>query len=56
MVAETLMVTKFLRERPDDSFTIDAAVGNGAYEMLPIAFGKTSEELIKEVTDSVLRG
>src|SRR5215510_2211522 len=56
MVAETLMVTKFLRERPDDSFTIDAAIDNGAYEMLPIAFGKTSEELIKEVTDSVLRG
>src|SRR5262245_52718325 len=56
MVAETLMVTKFLRERPDDSFTIDAAIGNGAYEMLPVAFGMTSDDLIKEVTDSVLRG
>ena len=56
MVAETLMVTKFLRERPDDSFTIDAAIDNGAYEMLPVAFGKSTDDLIKEVTDSVLRG
>src|SRR5262245_2824424 len=56
MVAETLMVTKFLRERPDDSFTIGAAIDNGAYEMLPVAFGKSTDDLIKEVTDSVLRG
>src|SRR5262245_50236260 len=56
MVSETRMVTKFLRERPDDSFTIDAALENGAYEMLSVAFAKTSEELIQEVTDSVLRG
>ena len=28
------IVTKFLRERPDDSWTIDAALGNGAYDGL----------------------
>ena len=31
---ETRIVTKFLRERPDDSWTIDAALGNGAYDGL----------------------
>ena len=56
MVSETPMVTKFLRERPDDSFTIDAALENGAYEMLAKAFATSTDDLITQVTDSVLRG
>ena len=31
MVTETRIITKFLRDRPDDSYTIDAALANGAY-------------------------
>ena len=37
---ETPVVTKFLRERPDDSWTIDAArAHNHAYETVKQAFG-----------------
>ena len=33
-VTETRIVTKCLRERPDDSWTIDGALANGAYDAL----------------------
>jgi NADH-quinone oxidoreductase subunit F len=56
MVTETRMTTKFLRERPDDSFTIDAALANGAYEMLEPAFAKAPDEIVQMVVDSGLRG
>src|SRR5215831_17419452 len=50
------MTTKFLRERPDDSFTIEAALANGAYQMLEPAFAKTPDEIVQMVVDSGLRG
>jgi NADH-quinone oxidoreductase subunit F len=56
MVQETPVVTKFLRERPDDSWTVDAAVANGAYGTLDAAFAMTPEELITLVQESGLRG
>jgi len=56
MVQETPVVTKFLRERPGDSWTIDAALANGAYGTLDAAFAMTPEELITLVQESGLRG
>jgi NADH-quinone oxidoreductase subunit F len=56
MVTETRMVTKLLREHPDDSFEIAVAQANGAYEMLDVAFGKEPGELVTEITESMLRG
>jgi NADH-quinone oxidoreductase subunit F len=50
------MTTAFLRERPQDSFTIDAAIANGAYDMLRPAFDKAPAELVQLVVDSGLRG
>jgi NADH-quinone oxidoreductase subunit F len=56
VVAETRIITKFLRDRPDDSWTIDAALGNGAYEGLKKALGMTPDDIVAEVTKSGLRG
>jgi NADH-quinone oxidoreductase subunit F len=56
MVQETPVVTKFLREHPDDSWTVDAALANGAYDTLDAAFAMTPEELITLVQESGLRG
>ena len=56
MVQETLVVTKFLREHPDDSWTADAAIANGAYSTLEAAFAMTPEALIALVQESGLRG
>ena len=56
MVQETPVVTKFLREHPDDSWTVDAALANGAYGTLDAAFAMTPEELITLVQESGLRG
>ena len=53
---ETRIITKFLRDRPDDSFTIDAALANGAYEGLKKALTMTPEDIITEVQTSGLRG
>jgi NADH-quinone oxidoreductase subunit F len=53
---ETLVVTKFLRERPDDSWTIEAALANGAYSSLEKAFAMSPEELVTLVQESGLRG
>jgi NADH-quinone oxidoreductase subunit F len=56
VVEETRIITKFLQERPDDSWTIDAALGNGAYDGLRKALGMTPEDIVAEVTTSGLRG
>ena len=56
MVSETRMTTTFLRSRPDDSFTIEAALEHGAYEMLPVAFAKEPGDIVQMVADSGLRG
>jgi NADH-quinone oxidoreductase subunit F len=53
---ETLVVSKFLREHPDDSWTIEAALANGAYGTLDAAFAMTPEELVTLVQESGLRG
>ena len=56
MVKETRIVTKFLRDHPDDSWTIDAALANGTYATLDTLFDKAPEDIVKQVMDSGLRG
>ena len=55
---ETRIVTKFLRDRPDDSWTIDAALANGAYDALRKALTEMTPEHImnEQVKASGLRG
>jgi NADH-quinone oxidoreductase subunit F len=55
---ETRIVTMFLREHPDDSWTIDAAIANGAYDALRKALAEmTPEQIVNEqVKASGLRG
>jgi NADH-quinone oxidoreductase subunit F len=54
---ETLVVTEFLRARPDDSWTMEAArTHNRAYQTLEQAFAMGPEAITAAVTDSVLRG
>jgi NADH-quinone oxidoreductase subunit F len=55
---ETRIVTKFLHEHPDDSWTIDAALANGAYKSLRKALTKMTPEQImnEQVKASGLRG
>ena len=56
-VQETRIVSKFLRERPDDSWTYEAARAyNGAYTRLEKAFAMTPDERVAEVQASGLRG
>src|SRR3979409_2713659 len=56
MVKETRILTKFLHDRPDDSWTIEAALPNGAYDGLRKALGMAPEDIVAEVTTSGLRG
>ena len=56
MVTETRIVTKFLRDHPDDSWTLDAALANGTYSTLDTLFDKAPEDIVKQVMDSGLRG
>jgi NADH-quinone oxidoreductase subunit F len=56
MAEETRVVTKFLREHPADSWTIDAALANGAYSTLDAAFAVSPDELVALVQQSGLRG
>ncbi len=56
MAEETRIVTKFLRDHPDDSWTVDAALANGAYDALRKALAMAPEEIIAEVSASGLRG
>ncbi len=53
---ETRIITKFLRDRPADSFTIEAALENGAYGALETAFAKEPADVVQIVMDSGLRG
>jgi NADH-quinone oxidoreductase subunit F len=54
---ETPMVTKFLRERPDDSWQYEVARAyNGAYTRLERALSMEPEAIVEEVQKSGLRG
>ena len=54
---ETRIITKFLRDRPDDSWTYDAArTHNQAYEALEQALSMEPAKIVEEVTTSGLRG
>jgi NADH-quinone oxidoreductase subunit F len=54
---ETPVVTKFLRARPNDSWTLDAARKyNNAYKTLDKAFKMEPDAIVQTITDSVLRG
>jgi NADH-quinone oxidoreductase subunit F len=56
MAEETRVITKFLHEHPDDSWTIAAALENGAYGTLESVFARTPEQIVEEVQASGLRG
>src|SRR5215211_6681822 len=57
MAKETPVVTRFLRERPDDSWTYESARAyNAAYTRLEKAFAMTPEQIVEDVQKSVLRG
>ena len=53
---ETLIVTKRLRERPDDSWTLAGAQASGAYESLRKALTMEPAAIAEEVKLSQLRG
>lgn len=53
---EVRVVTKRMREHPQDSFTIDRALSTGAYEGLRKALQSTPEEIVEMVKASGLRG
>src|SRR6185295_18540039 len=54
---ETRVITKFLRDRPDDSWQYDIArQHNKAYSALEKALGMEPAQLVDEVTKSGLRG
>lgn len=57
MAEETRLVTKFLRERPDDSWTFEAArTHNAAYSALERALTMEPATIVEEVQTSGLRG
>jgi len=53
---ETRIVTRRLRERPDDSWTIDAFLATGGYDGLRAALGMKPAAIQEEVKASGLRG
>jgi NADH-quinone oxidoreductase subunit F len=54
---ETRIITKRLHERPDDSWTIDAALETGCYEVLRDVLQRAAtEDIQQQVTVSGLRG
>ncbi len=56
-ITETRIVTKRLRDRPDDSWTIEGALASGAYDVLRTALTMTPEAIQDEqVKASGLRG
>ncbi|MBV8950197.1 MAG: NADH-quinone oxidoreductase subunit NuoF [Actinobacteria bacterium] len=56
-VGETRIITRRLHERPDDSWTMDAALAGGAYDGLRRALTMTGEQIGQEqVKASGLRG
>lgn len=57
MATETRLVTKFLRERPEDSWTFEAArTHNAAYSALEQALTMEPAKIVEEVKTSGLRG
>jgi NADH-quinone oxidoreductase subunit F len=57
MVQETRVVTRFLHERPEDSWLFDVARShNRAYSRVETALSMTPEGIVEEVTKSGLRG
>ena len=56
LVEQRRIVTTRLHERPDDSWTIDAALANGTYGTLDTLFDRAPEDIIQLVADSGLRG
>src|SRR5687768_16591676 len=57
MLKETRLITRRLREFPEDSWTIDRAVSDGAYEALRKAVTEmTPDEMIDLAKASGLRG
>ncbi|MBW3594772.1 MAG: NADH-quinone oxidoreductase subunit NuoF [Actinobacteria bacterium] len=57
MLQETRLITRRLREFPDDSWTIERALDDGAYETLRKVVTEMSPDEVIEVTkDSGLRG
>ncbi|MBM3659034.1 MAG: NADH-quinone oxidoreductase subunit NuoF [Actinobacteria bacterium] len=57
MAHETPVVTKFLRERPDDSWQFETARAfNAAYTRIEKAFSMGAEAIVEEVQKSGLRG
>jgi NADH-quinone oxidoreductase subunit F len=55
-MAETRIVTKRLRERPDDSWTLPAALDTGGYTALRKALAMDPSSIAEEVKASGLRG
>ena len=56
-VVETRIITRRLHDRPDDSWTIDAALATGCYDGLRKALTMTGEQIGQEqVKASGLRG
>ena len=56
-VNETRILTKRLRDRPDDSWTIDGAIAGGAYESLRAVLAKgEAADVQEQVKLSGLRG
>jgi NADH-quinone oxidoreductase subunit F len=53
---ETRVVTKLMREHPEDSFSIERYLSNGGYEGLKKALGQTPDEIVELVKASGLRG
>ena len=57
MIQETRLITRRLHEFPDDSWTIDRAVSDGAYDSLrKVVTSMTPDETIELVKSSGLRG
>jgi len=57
MIQETRLITRRLREFPDDSWTIERALDDGAYETLrKVVTQMTPDEVIQTAKDSGLRG
>jgi NADH-quinone oxidoreductase subunit F len=53
---ETRLLTRRMHDRPEDSWTIDAALATGAYESLRKALTMTPADIQEEVKTSGLRG
>ena len=57
MIQETRLITRRLREYPDDSWTLERALEDGGYETLrKVVTGMTPDEAIQVAKDSGLRG